>query len=157
MFILSSNYLRACSPDLVAAITQVAEPDKFFIVSAGGRPGGNLADFAVPADARLQAHFGGTRRALNARIAGYLIERGIRGKEEASEQLAQLLAAQPPIARYNRRKLSDPEVLDAIAVRLAQKPSLSASQMLRELRDVGLACEQRRLTRLYRQVTEAGS
>ena len=155
MLVLSKNYLRACAADLTAACEHVSDPDRLFIVSAGGRPDGDLAAFAVPADARLQAYFGGTRRALNARIGGSLLERGIRSKDEASGYLARLLAAQSPIPRYNRKRQSDREIIDAIADRLAQAPTTSANRMLRELRDAGLACEQHRFSRLYRQAAEA--
>jgi len=149
MFVLSKNYLRACSADLAAACEQITDPDRLFIVSTGGRPEGDLAAFAVPADARLQAHFGGTRRALNSRIGADLLQRGIRSKNQASEYLARLLAAQPSIPRYNRKRQSDREILDAITARLTRRPETSANGLLREFRDAGLACEQRRFTRLY--------
>ena len=155
MFVLSKNYLRACSADLAEACEQITDPDRLFIVSTGGRPEGDLAAFAVPADARLQAHFGGTRRALNARIGARLLERGIRSKGEASEYLARLLTAQPSIPRYNRKRQSDREILDAITARLARGPEASADRLLREFRDAGLACEQRRFGRLYREANEA--
>jgi hypothetical protein len=155
MFVLSKNYLRACGADLAAACERLPDPDRLFIVSAGGRPEGDLAAFAVPADARLQSHFRGTRRALNARIGAHLLERGIRSRDQASGHLARLLAAQPPIPRYNRKRQSDHEILDIITVRLAREPATSANRMLRELRDAGLACEQRRFSRLYGQAAEA--
>lgn len=155
IFVLSKNYLRACGADLTAACERSTDPDRLLIVSAGGRPDGDLAAFAVPADARLQAHFGGTRRALNARIAADLLERGIRSRDEAAGYLARLLAAQPPLPRYTRKRQSDGEIFDAIAARLAQAPETSANRMLRELRDAGLACEQHRFSRLYLQVAEA--
>jgi hypothetical protein len=155
MLVLSKNYLGACGVDIAAACERLPDPDRLFIVSAGGRPEGNLAAFAVPADARLQAHFGGTRRALNARIGAHLLERGIRSKDEASGHLARLLATQPTIPRYNRKRQSDRELLDAIAARLTQTPTTSANKLLRELRDGGLACEQRRFSRLYREAVEA--
>jgi hypothetical protein len=155
IFVLSKNYLRACGADLTAACERSTDPDRLLIVSAGGRPDGDLAAFAVPADARLQAHFGGTRRALNARIAADLLERGIRSRDEADGYLARLLAAQPPLPRYTRKRQSDGEIFDAIAARLAQAPETSANRMLRELRDAGLACEQHRFSRLYLQVAEA--
>jgi hypothetical protein len=154
MFVLSKNYLRACGADMAAACERLTDPDRVFIVSAGGQPDGDLADFAVPADARLQAHFGGTRRALNARIGAHLLECGIRSKDEAVACLAQLLADQPPIPRYNRKRQSDRQILDAITARLALAPATPAHRLLRELRDSGLACEQRRFTRLYREAAE---
>jgi hypothetical protein len=157
MFVLSKNYLRACGADLIAASEHITDPDRLFIVSAGGRPEGGLADFAVPADARLQAHFGGTRRALNARIGACLLERGFRSKDEASRYLTRLLGSQPPIPQYNRKRQSDRELLDTIAARLAQTPGMSANRLLREIRDAGLACEQHRFSRLYRQATQTTS
>jgi len=154
MLVLSKNYLRACGEDIAAASECLADPDRLFIVSAGGRPEGELEAFAVPADGRLQALFGGTRRALNARIGAHLLEYGIRSREEASGYLARLLAAQSPVPRYNRKRQSDREILDTITTRLASAPATTASRMLRELRDAGLACEQRRFTVLYRQVVD---
>lgn len=157
MLVLSKNYLRACAADIAAACGSLADPERLFVVSAGGTPDDALATFAVPADARLQAHFGGTRRALNARIGADLLRRGIRSKADATRYLAQLLAAQPPVPRHNRKKQSDSELLDLITARLAQAPATSANRMLGELRDAGLACEQHRFSRLYRQAAQVRS
>jgi len=154
MFVLSKSYLRACGADIASARDDITDPDRLFIVSAGTRPEGDLAASIVPADARLQARFSGTRRALNARIAANLLAEGIRGKEDAAAYLARMLAVQPPIPRYNRSKQSDREILDLIARRLAQAPVTSAHRLLREFRDAGLACEQRRFSQLYRKVVE---
>ena len=155
MFVLSKSYLRVCGADITSAREGIADPDRLFIVSAGARPEGDLAAAMVPADARLQARFSGTRRALNARIAANLLAEGIRSKGEAADYLAWLLAAQPPIPRYDRKKQSDREILDLIVRRLAQSPGTSAHRLLREFRDAGLACEQHRFSQLYRQATEA--
>jgi hypothetical protein len=157
MLVLSDAYLRACGPDVASAFECIADLNRLFIVSTGARPRGDLAAFMVPADARLQAHFGGTRRALNARIGAYLLATGIRGKDEAAGHLARLLAVQPPIPSYGRKKQSDREILDIIARRLAAAPATSATRLLREFRQAGLACEQQRFTRLYRTIREATS
>jgi hypothetical protein len=157
MFVLSKSYLEACKADITSARENITDPDRLFIVSAGARPQGDLATYLVPADARLQARFSGTRRALNARIGANLLAEGIRGKRSATAYLTRLLAAQPPIPRYDRKKQSDREIFDLIARRLAQKPAISAHRLLREFRDAGLACEQRRFSQLYRKVTEAVS
>jgi hypothetical protein len=154
IFLLSKSYLRACGADIAAACAYIDDLDRLFIVSAGTRPQGDLAAFMVPADARLQAHLSGTRRALNARIGAHLLSTGVRGREEATAHLARLLAAQPPITRYNRKKQSDREILDIIAERLAHAPTTSANRLLREIRDAGLACEQHRFSRLYRTLVE---
>ena len=157
MFVLSKSYLRACGVDITAATANIRDPNRLFIVSAGTEPQGALAEFLVPADARLQAELGGTRRALNARIGAHLLSAGVHSRDEAARHLERLLAAQPPIPRYNREKQSDHEILSFIAGRLAQAPTTSASQLLREFRDAGLACEQHRFTRLYRTLAETRS
>jgi hypothetical protein len=69
--------------------------------------------------------------------------------------MTDLLALQPPVARYERKKLSDEEVTAMIAGRLTLEPRMSASRMLREFRDAGYACEQSRFGQLHRSVTGA--
>jgi hypothetical protein len=155
LLVLSRNYLKACGPDVAAARACIGGSGQLMIVSAGTRPQGDLADLMVPADARLQARFGGTRRALNARIGGYLLAAGIRTAAEATEHMNQLLADQPPVLRYNRLKQSDLEILQRIAERLDREPRTSANRLLREFRDAGVACEQHRFTRLFRTLAEA--
>jgi hypothetical protein len=98
---------------------------------------------------------GGTRQALNARIAAYLLSAGISSRAEATHCMARLLARQAPVTRYERKKLSDQEVIEMIVRRLAQAPGISASKLLREFRDAGYACEQQRFAGLYRMVTGA--
>jgi hypothetical protein len=155
LLVLSRNYLHACGPDVAAARARIAGSGQLLIVSTGTRPQGDLADLMIPADARLQARFGGTRRALNARIGGYLLSEGIRDAAEATERMRCLLADQPPVPRYNRLRQSDQELLDRIAERLGHEPGASANRLLREFRDAGLACEQHRFSRLFRAFAEA--
>lgn len=153
---LSATYLDACRDDITAAVRELPDPDRFLVVSAGARDTGSLAGLMVPTDARLQAVLGGTRQALNARIAARLLEAGITSRAEATRYMAELLAGQPPVPRYERKKLSDEEVTAMIAGRLAQAPGMSASRMLREVRDAGYACEQQRFAGLHRQVAGGG-
>jgi hypothetical protein len=70
--------------------------------------------------------------------------------------MTKLLASQPSIARYERKKLSDEEVTAMISGRLAQEPGMPASRMLREFRDTGYACEQQRFANLYGRVAGGG-
>jgi hypothetical protein len=155
MLVLSRNYLNACGPDVAAARAQIGEPSRLLIVSAGTRPQGDLADLMIPADARLQARFGGTRRALNARIGAHLLSEGIRDAGAATEHMKSLLAEQPPVPRYDRMRQSDQEILDRIAERLGHEPGASANRLLRDFRDAGLACEQHRFSRLFRTFVDA--
>lgn len=149
---LSASYLDACRDDIATAAAQ-ADPDRLVLVSAGSRPSGPLGEAMVPADARLQAVLGGTRQALNVRIAARLLSAGIYGRVAAFDYLARLLAEQPPVRRYERKKLTDGEVSEMISCRLAEAPEMPTSRMLREFRDAGYACEQQRFAQLHRAVT----
>lgn len=155
--VLSDSYLRACHTDIAAACGLAADLDRVIGLSAGARNPGELSGIMVPADARLQACLGGTRQALNARIARRLLSHGIRSRAQATGNLAQLLAVQPAITRYERKKLTDQEVVALIAESLARSPGSSASRLLREFRDAGFACEQQRFAHLYRTYAKAPS
>jgi hypothetical protein len=157
MLALSAAYLDACRDDINAASAELHDPDRLLVISAGTRgPCGELARLIVPADARLQAVLGGTRQALNARITDRLLSTGLTSLAEASRYMTQLLAEQPPVTRYERKKLSDEEVTAMINSRLARESGMPASRMLREFRDIGYACEQQRFADLYRRVAGGG-
>lgn len=152
---LSGSYLSACRDDVAAAAARTADPDSFMVICAGAKSTSSVPAM-VPADARLQAVLGGTRQALNVRIAARLLSIGITGRAEAVRCLTRLLAGQPPVARYERKKLSDEELSGMIASRLSKEPRMSASRMLREFRDSGLACEQGRFGELHRVAAGGG-
>lgn len=149
---LSQPYLRACTNDITATAAALPDPDRLIVISAGVHKADGLRQMMVPATASLQACLGGSRQALNARIAARLVAIGIRTRIEAAKYLAQLLEAQPPIPRFERKKLTDDAIGQLITARLGQTPGLSASRMLREFRDAGLACEQLRFAQLHRAV-----
>ncbi|MDB4873532.1 MAG: hypothetical protein JWL97_4536, partial [Gemmatimonadales bacterium] len=92
-----------------------------------------------------------------ARIAAHLVSRGIVNRTQAVEDLAALLAAQPPIPRYDSKRLSDQEVFTLISEAYVRSPGISASRLLRELRDDGYACEQQRFGLLFREFVQARS
>jgi len=153
---LSAAYLDACRDDITAAAAELHDPDRLLVISAGTRRPGGLAGLMVPADASLQAVLGGTRQALNARIAARLLGAGITSRAQATRHMGGLLARQPPVARYERKKLSDEEVIRMISGRLALKPGMPASRMLREFRDAGYACEQQRFAALHHRAAGGG-
>ena len=68
LLVLSATYLQACRADIEAAAATI-DQDRFMIVSAGTRAPTPLDQRLFPANARLQAHLGGTRQVLNVRIA----------------------------------------------------------------------------------------
>jgi hypothetical protein len=155
MLALSAPYLDACQDDINAAAGRLPDLEQLLVISAGTRDPGRLAALMVPADARLQAALGGTRQALNARIAQHLLAVGVIVHSEAARHMADLLATQPQVPRYERQRLSDAEVTQMVAARLAVEPAMTASRMLREFRDGGYACEQQRFAALHRHVAGA--
>lgn len=154
MLALSPPYLTACGNDIAAAVRALTDPNRLLIVSAGARRSGTLAPFLVPADARLQSLLGGTRLALNIRILAHLLSEGIHTISDARNYLAHLLANLPPVPRYERRKLSDREVVNFITEALAHSPGASASQLLSKLRKSGCSCEQHRFGDIYGSITK---
>jgi hypothetical protein len=150
ILVLSATYLQACGADIEAAAA-VVDPERLMIVSAGTRPVGPLGQLLLPADARLQAHLGGTRQVLNVRIAADLLARQMTSRTVAVDYLANLLDSQLEIKQYDRKKLSDSEVMTWIRDAQDEMPGASASRMLRVFRDAGYACEQSRFGELHRK------
>jgi hypothetical protein len=151
LLVISATYLQACRTDIEAAAAAV-DQDRFMIVSAGTRASGPLDRQLLPANARLQAHLGGTRQVLNVRIAEDLLKRQLTSYAAAAEYLEDLLKAYPDLERWDRAKFSDDaHVIDWVREEYKNGGGASASRMLRTLRESGRACEQKRFGRLHKQ------
>jgi hypothetical protein len=151
LLVMSATYLEACRTDIEAAAA-ATDQDRFMIVSAGTRVSTPLDRQLLPANARLQAHLGGTRQVLNVRIAENLLQRQLLSCAAATEYLEELLKSHPDMERWDRKKFSgDADVIDWICEEYQHGRGASASRMLRGLRDSGRACEQKRFGRLHKQ------
>jgi hypothetical protein len=157
LLVMSATYLHACNVDIEAAAAAISDRDRFMIVSTGTRPIGRLGHLLLPADARLQAYLGGTRGVLNVRLAGDLLAHGLTNRAAAEKYLTRLLGNQPEIKRYDRKPLTDGEVIDWIRSAVQRRPGAKASPLLTEFRASGLACEQGRFKELHRNFTESQS
>jgi len=157
IIVASGVYLEAVEDDLQNARQELADPDLLSIISAGGRPSNGLASHLVPCDARLQHAVGGARRSLNTRVARHTIQtaKTLPTLPKLKRRLKAMLEEQPELAKYERKTMSDEEVMEYIAGELSRNPKLKASPLLRKLRDSGRACEQKRFGRLYRRVAGA--
>lgn len=151
---LSAAYLQACRTDIEAAAELVTDRERFMIVSAGTRTAQGIAQLLVPADARLEAHLGGTRQVLNMRIAADLLTNQYIDRMSATKHLRGLLDGLAPVKQYGRIKLTDDEVLRWIHQIQERMPGASASRLLRVFRDAGFACEQHRFGELRRSFLE---
>lgn len=118
--------------------------------------GHSLADILLPCDARLQAIVGGALVALNARVARKLFAEPPAEWtfDAARARLAEWLAAAPVREHVARRGMDDEEIVGSIPRELTLAPA-SASALLRDFRDRGLACEQKRFARLFKIAQEA--
>lgn len=152
----SPAYLSACGPDLARAAQRLASPGQLVIISTGSRGSGSLAGHILPTDASLQSVLGGTRQALNTRVAARLMEdhQGPFTVDALTTVVNRLLATAPPLRRETRVASTDDDVATYIRLRLGAEPTLSRSRLLRAFRDAGRACEQSRFARIYDHVQE---
>jgi hypothetical protein len=109
----------------------------------------------LPCDGLMSGQLGGTLTSINIRIARHLLA-SLKGTEPTVDTLATLARSIPRAAAVSpeRQTRSDMQVLAFIRKALRRSPPPSQSRLLREHRDAGLACEQRRFAQLYRVATD---
>lgn len=152
---LSKVYLQAVLHDLTGAAMAMGKKADLLLVSTGTPPD-SLEEVQLPCDARFLTSLGGSRTSLNARVAEHIIATSDQHRFDSAKVrglLQQDLANSKDILRYDRHKQTDSEIRSWIQMR--PDNNHSRSSLLRELRDGGLACEQRRFARLYEEATEA--
>jgi len=105
----------------------------------------------------MQPEVGGVRRSLNVRLASKIVSeaRDVPTLDGLKRKLRRLLAKQPDLPVYNRKPMSDDEVRKFILKGIRRHKKASHTPMLRELRDAGYACEQKRFAGLFREVSES--
>jgi hypothetical protein len=150
---LPATYLSAVAEDLRAATT-VADPERCAVLSAGAGVMPGVEAWQVPADARLQQRAGGSRAALNARLARLALS--AVGEQFSGSRLRWyfdgLMAAPRPSTCSGRKRATDDEVSSFIRSALASSPDTRATPLLNRYRNCGRACEQSRFLSLFRQV-----
>lgn len=155
IFVASDVYLRAVGPDLEEARNELADPRLLTIISGGGSPVGLLRSHQLPCDARLQSLLGGALMSLNVRAVRRLLSQvdlwPLRCDDLAAEY-QKLIDAQPEFEQPQRRQMTDERIRKFIGHQLGKNPTLCASPLLRQLRDGGFACEQKRFGKLFLQV-----
>ena len=156
VFAASASYVDAVAEELVRAADRVPT-----VVFCAGRPRDrDVAPLAPPFDRRLregpEPFVQGGDVGFNQRVATRVVE--LLGTTVVDRpQVEELLTAamdREQAVRYKRRVASDAEVMAFIAEALASDPSASRTGLLRQWRDAGGACEQRRFGGLYELVVE---
>lgn len=146
LIVLSESYARAMEPDLVA----LGEQEGDHLLVGGHREIAGLK--RVPADLGLRSALGGTASSLNARIAGAWLE-GLNmpelGSATRQQEWAEWSATVRRVENYNRSRMSDAQIAAYVRDLKQRDPDISQTVALRNLRDAGQACEQKRFRTLF--------
>lgn len=152
---LSAPYLAAVRDDVIEARDR--HPNNLVVISAGTRVVAGLGSSLLPADGRLQAHFGGTRRSLNARVVRWLIQNWPEHRLVPDRVILSLMAlgaSAGAFTRPARKPMTDSQVVEYIEQQLRDGP-VSKTALQRRLRGSGNACEQSRFSVLFGTVRAA--
>ncbi|QSR33392.1 hypothetical protein CFI00_0160 [Nocardioides sp. S5] len=150
IWVLSETYASAMSPRL-----RSLDPETTVVI---GGASNTPATVRVASNRNLRAALGGTVSSLNTRMAIRWLELA-DGKCVSSDAVRQAWAdwAQDAsqVERYDRRPVSDDTIRVLIRDMRAQRPRLSKTVALKELRASGIACEQRRFSGLFEEAFTA--
>jgi len=155
LMVASPVYLGAMRGDLEAAASALESPDLLTIVSAGSERRGRLAGNILPCDSRLQPALGGALMSLNVRVARKLLAEAGQWPPRCHElavELERLLDRQPDRTVYRRSTMTDAQVRAFIRDQLKRDYSARPTPLLRLLRDLGRACEQKRFRSIFESV-----
>lgn len=158
--VMSDAYLRPCARDLQRAAEKLADPNNFVIIGPGRRYPG-LENFIVPVSAEVQPAVGGSLLSLHARATRRVLEMAKHQQKALTRPtLAALMSelresAPPAVSRAPGVRLSDDEVFAFIRAAMAEEAApVSATRLLRRLRNSGQSCEQARFKGLFQKIMQ---
>jgi hypothetical protein len=136
-----SAYIDAIEADLAEALVRDPTGDRIAVICGGSRKN----DAFLPVDGALRAAVGGTDSALNARLLAALAreaaEHGFsRARMEAT--VMRMVRAAPDSTRRVGTSTTDQEIARLVQTLRRRFAALSRTRALRELRKMGIACEQ---------------
>lgn len=147
LLVLSEPYARAMHDDLEFLAGTAAD-----VLLVGGWK--DIEGIQrLPADRDLRSALGGTTGSLLIRMARRWLSGWAGGclytesRQRDWDEWAQEVRR---VERFDRKQLSDDEVLEFVSSKKIAIPGISATRALRDLRDAGFACEQGRFGRLFR-------
>lgn len=152
LVIASRAYVDAMADDLIAAGSALHHPTRIVIVSTAAPRRPELEAHLVKATANMRGELEGPLTSLHARLGRYLLDRVDPGAWHVvnARRAADRLSARSSVEPLpDRAPMSDREVIAFVRRKLRADSSSSASRLLRELRDGGQACEQKRFKRLF--------
>lgn len=161
-FIISTSpgYLRVIEPELIKLVqSKKLSKENTVIFSSKQRLAIQLEPFFFTAKDDFCGQLGGSRISLNIRLAEHIIN-NLSGTLNFSAQVNNiydtLTGNAKPAVKYDRKKLDDTAVRDFITSFLGTcgKARPTASPILRELRNNGMACEQKRFHTIFKSVMQ---
>jgi len=166
MITASPVYVDAMITDLLAASRRLSTPDLLSIFTSKEAKLADLANHAIPYDARLQATrksggpstVGGAYPSLNIRATALAIATARVTRCRLSslrEHFEQLGTKQPPLRKFNRRRAKPSEVEAFVRKSLSRDRNATHSRLLREFRDKGNAFEYNRFRTVFQDVRDS--
>lgn len=157
LVIVSPRYFQAMRGDLERTAESLG--DRLIVITSQRLPDGDaLHANVVVSEGRLTDIVGGALPSLHARVAAYMLREAPSQAFTAAalrSLCAQIASTASPRRTYDRRPMSDAEVIEFIQRAMARRCSrTSHSALLRELRSRGRACEQKRFKRLFEEATQ---
>ncbi|MBA6295966.1 DUF6884 domain-containing protein [Colwellia sp. MB02u-9] len=154
----SPDYLKVIQNELQQLVLeQKLTNENFFIVSSKHNINKQLIPFFLESKADFCSTLKGGRVSLNIRLAKYLLDEtevNIFDCKRVIDKYNDLEKNAIKLLVKNRKKLSDEEVVSFVKKELDifQGAKVSASMLLKKLRNENLACEQKRFSRLLKEL-----
>lgn len=168
LIIASSEYLSAIQSDLILGYASLRNQDNLVLISSRTSSiDENLQRCFVATDARLlcnptcpqkcSSHVlgKGVRGSIGASLARYFLSNMNKWGFAAAQfrnQIETAVCDQPSPSVTKRTVMTNSDLKEFIETALASDRNISATGLLRILRGSGKACEQKRFSRLFREV-----
>lgn len=152
LLVLSESYARAMDDDLI----QLAGRGGDLLLVGGSRDIDGLP--RVPADRALRNALGGATSSLNLRMARRWLSTRSSDRlhsDDDEDNWSKWAANTRKVENYGRLPGTDDEIARQIEILIGIDPTLSATKALRQFRDLGFACEQKRFGGLFREIRKA--
>ena len=156
---LSRKYFSAVSNDLEEAVNSSQKQNQIFLLTSGEltKPFENIH---IPIHARYTQELGGKPFSINFLTASTIINSYGQHNfsfKDVRQMVAESLETLPDLTPYNRKKLTDNEILEMINLLKKRSISHSFTSLLRLYRDLGYACKDTRFKDLYNKSNELSS
>jgi hypothetical protein len=149
-------YIDAFEPELEEALECDSTGDRVSLISGGSR----RSDASLPANGALSAAVGGTDTARNARLLAVLAREATEhrfSRARMEEIVMRMALVAPSRPRRAGRSAPDEEIARRVHTLRRRVHGISRTRALRELRKMGIACEQARFARIWARDPEIDS